>query len=95
MRNFAFFSRLWSLLFLRFFRAAVLVNITHRIAFWAIASYFAAYLIGKYEVSVGYVALPLAIIALGQVAGSYSTGLMARNRYRYALARIHRRRALG
>ena len=85
VRNFAFFSRLWSLLSLRFVRVAVLVNITHRIAFWAIVSYFAAYLIGKYEVSVGYVALPLAILAMGQVAGSYATGVLARNRYRYAL----------
>ena len=88
VRNFAFFSRFWSLLSLRFFRVAVLVNMTHRMAFWAIVSYFAAYLIGTYDVSVGFVALPLAITAAGSVAGSYLSALVIRNRYRYPLVGV-------
>ena len=77
-----FFSRYWSLLSLRFFRVAIGVNMTQRIAYWGTLSYFAAYLIHTYGVSVGFVALPLAISAVGQMIGSYSGGFVAKNRRR-------------
>ena len=48
-------------------------------------NYFAAYLISTYDVSVGFVALPLAIAATGQVIGSYSAGLVAKRRDRAVL----------
>ena len=82
VRNWAFFSRYWSLVSLRFFRVAVAVNITQRIAFWGTISFFAAYLIHSFELSVGFVALPLAVAAIGQMIGSYSAGLVANRRYR-------------
>ena len=83
--NWAFFSRYWSLLSLRFFRVAIAVNMTQRIAYWGTLSYFAAYLIDTYEVSVGFVALPLAISAVGQMVGSYSGGFVAKRRTRALL----------
>ncbi len=85
VRNVVFLSRYWSLMSLRFFRVAVAVGITQRIAFWGMVNYLAAYLIGTYGISVGYVALPLAIIAIGQVIGSYSAGLVAKRRDRALL----------
>ena len=88
VRGFVFFARYWSLLSLNFFRLAVTVNVTQRMAYWSLISFFAAYLIQVYEVSVGYVALPLVISALGQVAGSYSAGLVATKSYRVALVAI-------
>ncbi len=84
-RNLVFFSRYWSLLSLRFFRVGVAVGLTQRIAFWGMINYFAAYLISIYYVSVGYVALPLAIAATAQVIGSYSAGLVAKRRDRAIL----------
>ena len=85
VRNVVFFSRYWSLLSLRFFRVAVAVGLTQRIAFWGMVNYFAAYLINTYNVSVGYVALPLAVTAIGQVIGSYSAGVVAKRRDRAVL----------
>ena len=85
VRNLVFFSRYWSLLSLRFFRVGVAVGLTQRIAFWGMINYFAAYLISTYDVSVGYVALPLAIAATAQVIGSYSAGLVANRRDRAVL----------
>ena len=82
VRNWAFFSRYWSLVSLRFFRVAVAVNITQRIAFWGTISFFAAYLIHSFELSVGFVALPLAVAAIGQMVGSYGAGLVANRTYR-------------
>ena len=70
-RNFEFLSRFRSLLYLRFFRVAVFVHLVQRMAFWAFISYFAAYLIQTYDVSVGFLAIPLAITAAAQVVGSY------------------------
>ena len=84
VRNRAFFSRYWSLVSMRFFRVAVVFNLTQRIAFWGIVSFFAAYLINTYGVSIGFVALPLAIIAMGQMVGSYSAASVANRRYRAA-----------
>ena len=77
-----FFSRYWALLSLNFFRLAVTVNIAQRMAYWSLLSFFAAYLIQAYDLSVGFVALPLVISALGQVAGSYTAGLLAPKSYR-------------
>ena len=71
VRNRAFFSRYRSLVSMRFFRVAVAVNLTQRIAFWGTISFFAAYLINTYSLSIGFVALPLAIAATGQMVGSY------------------------
>ncbi len=83
--NRAFFSRYWSLLSMRFFRVAVAVNLTQRIAFWGMFSFFAAYLIHTYDLSIGFVALPLAIAGMGQMVGSYSAAWVASRRYRAAL----------
>ena len=82
VRSWAFFSRYRSLVSMRFFRVAVVVNITQRIAFWGTISYFAAYLIKTFDLSVGFVALPLAVSALGQAVGSYGAGFVANRRYR-------------
>ena len=85
VRNWVFFSRYWSLVSLRFFRVAVVVNLTQRIAFWGTISFFAAYLIHTYELSLGFVALPLAIVAIGQMIGSYAAALVVNRRQRAAL----------
>ena len=82
VRSWAFFSRYRSLVSMRFFRVAVAVNITQRIAFWGTISYFAAYLIKTFDLSIGFVALPLAVSALGQAVGSYGAGFVANRRYR-------------
>ena len=70
-RSFEFFSRFRALLSLRYFQVAVLVHVFQRMAFWGFISYFAVYLIKTYDVSVGFLAIPLAITAAAQVAGSY------------------------
>ena len=85
VRDFAILSRYWSLFRLGFFQVALTVNLAHRIAFWAIFSFFTAYMIHTYEVSLKFVALPLAIIATGQVIGSYAGGVVAGSRYRAVL----------
>ena len=83
-RSFEFFSRFRALLSLRFFQVAVLVHMVQRMAFWGFISYFAAYLIKTYDVSVGFLAVPLAITAVAQVAGSYLAPHLA-NLRNYAL----------
>ena len=70
-RSFEFFSRFRALLSLRYFQVAVLVHVFQRMAFWGFISYFAVYLIKTHDVSVGFLAIPLAITAAAQVAGSY------------------------
>ena len=82
VRSWAFFSRYRSLVAMRFFRVAVAVNIMQRIAFWGTISFFAAYLIKTFDLSIGFVALPLAVAAMGQTVGSYGAGLVANRRYR-------------
>ena len=82
VRELVIFSRYWSLLSMQYFRVSMTVNLSHRIAYWAIVSFFAAFLIHTYEVEVGFVALPLAIAAIGQVLGSYGGGFMATRRSR-------------
>ena len=77
VRDLVIFSRNWPLLSMQFFRVALTINITHRIAYWAVVSFFAAYLIQTYGVDVRFVALPLAVAAIGQVSGSYGGGLLA------------------
>ena len=84
-RNWAFFSRYWSLVSLPFFQTAVAVGMSQRIAFWTMVSYFAAYLRDTYEVSVGFAALPLGIVAVGQAVGSFLGGPVATNQYRALL----------
>lgn len=82
VRELVIFSRYWSLLSMQYFRVSITVNLSHRIAYWAIISFFAAFLIHTYEVEVGFVALPLAIAAIGQVLGSYGGGFVATRRSR-------------
>ena len=84
LRKFVFFARYGSLLSMNFFRLAVTVNIAQRVAYWSLLSFFAAYLIQAYNVSQGFVAIPLVISALGQVIGSYVSGLVATKSYRVA-----------
>ena len=77
VRDLVIFARYWSLLSMQYFRVALTVNLSHRIAYWAIVSFFAAFLIRNYSVDVGFVALPLAIAAISQVIGSYAGGFAA------------------
>ncbi len=84
-RSLVFFSRYYSLLSLRYFRVAIAVGATQRIAFWATLSFFPAHLILTYDVPLGLVAVPLMITAAGQIVGSYSAAYVAKNRYRAAL----------
>ncbi len=85
VRNWAFSSRYWSLVSQRFFQVAVAVGLSNRIAFWTMVSYFPAYLIGAYGLSVKYAALPLGIVALGQAVGSFSGGPVANRNHRALL----------
>ena len=89
VRDLVIFSRYKSLISMGFFQVALTVNLSHRIAFWAIVSYFVAYMIHTHDVGLRYVALPLSIIAIGQVIGSYAGGVVAGTRYRaYLIAAI-------
>ena len=85
VRDLVIFSRYWSLIALGFFRVALTVNLAHRIAYWAMVSFFAAYMIHTYDVSLRFVALPLAITETGQVIGSYAGGIVAGSRHRAVL----------
>ena len=82
VRDLVIFSRYRSLFSTGFFQVALTVNLSHRIAFWAIFSFFAAYMIHTYGVSLKFVALPLAIVAMGQVMGTYAGGFVAGSRHR-------------
>ena len=88
LRGFVFFARYRALLALNYFRFAIMVNVTQRMAYWSLLSFFAAYLIQAHDVSVGFVALPLVISALGQVVGSYTAGILATKSYRVALVAV-------
>ena len=85
VRDFSFISRYRQLLSLGFFRAAVFVMVNQRIAYWVMVSYLAAFLIKRYGLSVGAMAIPLACSAAGQVIGSYSAGLIATRKERAAM----------
>ena len=87
-RDLVFFARYWSLLSMNFFRVAVAVLVTQRLAYWGLISFFAAYLIQAYDLSVGFVALPLLIAAAAQVIGSYAAGFVATRSFRVALIAI-------
>ena len=82
VRDLVIFSRYWTLIRMGFFQVALTVNLAHRIAFWAIVSFFAAYMIHTYDVSLRFVALPLVIIAIGQVIGTYAGGVVTGSRHR-------------
>ena len=84
VRNWVIFSRYRQLVTMRFFRVAVAVNLSQRIAFWGMISFFAAYMIRTYDLSIGFMALPLAIVAGGQMLGSYSAAFVANRRRRAA-----------
>ena len=88
VRDLAFFARYWALLSLNYFRLAAVVNVTQRMAYWSLLSFFAAYLIQAYDVSVGFVALPLVISAWGQVVGSYTAGVVATKSYRVMVVAV-------
>ena len=80
VRDLVIFSRYWSLFALGYFQVALTVSLAHRVVFWATVSFFVAYMIHTYDVSLRFVALPLAIIAMGQVVGSYAGGVVAGSR---------------
>ena len=82
VRTWAFFSRYRSLINLRFFQAAVAVGMSQRIAFWTMISYFPTYLRDTYDLSVGFAAFPLGIVALGQALGSFGGGPTANKEHR-------------
>ena len=84
-RDLVFFARYWALLSMGFFRVALAVIVTQRLAYWGLISFFAAYLIEAYDLSVGFVAIPLLIAAAAQVIGSYAAGFVATKSYRVAL----------
>ena len=88
VRDLVFFARYWSLLSMNFFRVAVAVLLAQRLAYWGLISFLAAYLIQAYDLSVGFVALPLLISAVGQVIGSYAAGFVAARSYRVALMAV-------
>ncbi len=85
VRDLVFFARYWSLLSMNFFRVAVVVLVTQRLAYWGVVSFLAAHLIQAYDLSIGFVALPLLISAIGQVVGTYAAGFVAAKSYRVAL----------
>ena len=76
-RRLAFLSRYWVLLSMGYFRAALAVGLSQRIAYWTIVSYYAAFLIKTYDLNVGVAALPLAVVAIAQVLGNFSGGYVA------------------
>ena len=84
-RNLVIFPRYWAVIIVGYFQVALTVNFTHRVVYWTIVTFFAAYLIHTYGVSERFVALPLAITAIGQVIGSYGGGIVAANRHRSLL----------
>ena len=88
IRNWAFFSRYWSLVRQPFFRVALAVGLSQRIAFWTMVSYFPTYLRDTHELSVALAALPLGIVALGQTLGSFVGGPVANTAYRAVLLGI-------
>ena len=85
VRNLVIFSRYWSVIIVGYFQVALSVNFFHRVVYWTIVTFFAAYIIHTYGVSERFVALPLAITAIGQVVGSYMGGTVAASRHRSLL----------
>ena len=85
VRNWEFLARYRALISRRYFRVAVPVGISQRIAYWGMTSFFAAYLINTYNLDVGFAALPLAVVASAQVVGSYCAAFVATSRHRAVL----------
>ena len=85
LRSFSFFSRYRALLAIPIFRAGLAVSLAQRMAYFALFSYLAAYLIDAYGMSVGAVALPLAFVGIGTVIGSYIGGPVANRKGRMSL----------
>ena len=88
VRDLVFFARYWSLLSINYFRVAVLVIMTQRMAYWGTLSFFVAYLIQTYDLGLEFVAVPLLISAIGQVIGTYAAGFVAAKNYRVALIAV-------
>ena len=85
LRSFSFFSRYRTLLAIPDFRSALAVNLAQRMAFFALFSYLAAYLIDAYDMSVGAVALPLGFVGMGTAIGNYIGGPVANRKDRMPL----------
>jgi DHA1 family inner membrane transport protein len=88
LRSFSFISRYRNLLAMPVFRSALAVNLTQRMAYFALFSYLAAYLIDAYDMNVGAVALPLGFVGMGTVIGSYAGGIVANRKDRMPLAAV-------
>ena len=73
-RSLSVFSRYRELLSIPIFRTAFAVNLTQRMAFFGLSGYLAAYLIDTYDISLAQVAIPLAVVGVGRVIGSYIAG---------------------
>ena len=67
VRDVVIFARYGSLISMGYFRVALAVSVSHRMAYWSVVGFLAAFLIHTYGVSVGFVALPLGMAAVGQV----------------------------
>ena len=85
IRSFSFFPRYRTLLAIPDFRSALAVNLAQRMAFFALFSYLAAYLIDAYDMSMGAIALPLAFVGMGTAIGSYTGGPVANRKDRMPL----------
>lgn len=81
-RTFSFISRYKQMASISLFRTALAANVLQRMAFYAIISYLAAYLISEHGFSVGETAIPLAIVGVGVVIGSVMAGSVAAMRRR-------------
>ena len=88
LRSLSFFSRYRLILAIPVFRAALTVNVAQRMAYIALFSYLAAYLIKTYDMSVGAIAVPLALVGIGTVVGSYIGGPLANRKDRMPLMAI-------
>ena len=88
VRNLVFFARYGSLISMNFFRVAVSLLLTQRLAYWGVVSFLAARLIQSYDLSLEFVAIPLLISAVGQVVGTYAAGFVAAKSYRVALVTV-------
>lgn len=84
-RSFSFFSRYRTLLAIPAFQAAIGVNFAQRMAYFALFSYLAAYLIDAYDLSIGSIALPMALVGIGTVIGTYIGGPVANSKQRMPL----------
>ena len=85
IRSFSFFSMYRTLLAIPIFRTALTVNFAQRIAYYALFSYLATYLIDTYDMNVGAVALPMAFVGIGTVTGTYIGGPVANRKDRMPL----------